>query len=145
MPRPARLPANPPIPTARAGDRLERRSPTVDARAPSAPLHHEGWLSLPNLKKISPKTLTALIEKQDVRIPLTETLELIPEPDGSATEDFVIPQWLEERQKEQQVQRRSSGLHLIRDDRRIGARWRNGTRAGRGLGVRPAAARRSRG
>jgi hypothetical protein len=67
----------------------------------------KGRLSLPNLKKISPKTLTALIEKQDVRIPLIETLELIPEPDGSATDDFVIPQWLEERQKEQQVQQRS--------------------------------------
>jgi hypothetical protein len=52
----------------------------------------QGPLSLPNLEKISPKTLTALIEKQDVEIPLIETLELIPEPDGSATEDFVIPE-----------------------------------------------------
>ena len=57
-------------------------------------------LSLPNLKKISPKTLTALIEKRDVEIPLIETLEIIAEPDGSATEDFVIPEWLEARQKE---------------------------------------------
>ncbi len=57
-------------------------------------------LSLPNLKKISPKTLAALIEKRDIGIPLIETLELIPEPDGSATEDFVIPEWLEERQKQ---------------------------------------------
>ena len=52
----------------------------------------QGPLSLPNLEKISPKTLTALIEKQDVEIPPIETLELIPEPDGSATEDFVIPE-----------------------------------------------------
>jgi hypothetical protein len=59
----------------------------------------EGPLALPNLKKISPKTLTALIEKADVEIPLVETLELIPEPDGSPTEDFVIPPWLESRQK----------------------------------------------
>ena len=59
----------------------------------------KGPLALPNLKKISPKTLTALIEKQDIEIPRVETLELIAEPDGSATEDFVIPKWLEERQQ----------------------------------------------
>jgi hypothetical protein len=59
----------------------------------------KGRLALPNLKKISPKTLTALIEKQDIDIPRVETLELIAEPDGSATEDFVIPKWLEERQQ----------------------------------------------
>jgi hypothetical protein len=59
----------------------------------------KGPLALPNLKKISPKTLTALIEKADVEIPLVETLELIPEPDGSPTEDFVSPPWLESRQK----------------------------------------------
>jgi hypothetical protein len=52
----------------------------------------KGPLALPNLKKISPKTLSALIEKEDVKIPLIETLELIPEPDGSPTEDFVIPE-----------------------------------------------------
>jgi hypothetical protein len=52
----------------------------------------KGPLSLPNLKRISPKTLSALIEKQDVELPLIETLELIPEPDGSPTEDFVIPE-----------------------------------------------------
>ena len=51
----------------------------------------KGRLSMPNLEKISPKTLTALIEKTDVMIPRIETLELIPEPDGSPTEDFVIP------------------------------------------------------
>jgi hypothetical protein len=63
----------------------------------------KGRLSLPNLKKISPKTLTALIVKQAVEIPLIETLELIPEPDGSPTDDFVVPQWLEDRQKQQQA------------------------------------------
>ena len=52
----------------------------------------KGPLSLPNLKRISPKTLSALIEKQDVELPLIETPELIPEPDGSPTEDFVIPE-----------------------------------------------------
>ena len=59
----------------------------------------KGRLALPNLKKISPKTLTALIAKQDVEIPLTETLEFIPEPDGSPTDDFVIPAWLDARQR----------------------------------------------
>ncbi len=59
----------------------------------------KGPLALPNLKKISPKTLTALIEKQDVEIPLIETLELIPEPDGSPNDDFAIPEWLEEKQR----------------------------------------------
>lgn len=52
---------------------------------------HRGRLSLPRLQKISPKTLVALIEKTDVVIPPIETLELIQEPDGSFTEDFVIP------------------------------------------------------
>ena len=51
----------------------------------------KGPLSLPKIKKISPKTLTALIEKEDVQIPLIETLELIPEPDGGETDDFVVP------------------------------------------------------
>jgi hypothetical protein len=62
----------------------------------------KGPLSLPNLKKISPKTLAALIAKEDVKIPLIETLELIPEPDGSPTEDFVIPKGFETRQKRRQ-------------------------------------------
>jgi len=57
-----------------------------------------GPLSIRNLKKISPKTLTALLKKQDVQIPLLETLELIQEPDGSVTEDFIVPDWLSERE-----------------------------------------------
>jgi len=57
----------------------------------------KGPLSLPNLKKISPKTLSALLEKDDIDIPLIETLELIPEPDGSPTEDFVIPERFQKR------------------------------------------------
>jgi beta-lactamase regulating signal transducer with metallopeptidase domain len=59
----------------------------------------KGPLNLPNLEKISPKTLAALIEKEDVQIPLIETLELIPEPDGSPTEDFVIPEGFRQRQQ----------------------------------------------
>lgn len=60
----------------------------------------QGPLALPNLKKISPKTLSALIEKDDIDIPLVETLELIQEPDGSPTEDFVVPEGFQARQKQ---------------------------------------------
>jgi hypothetical protein len=66
---------------------------------------HKGPLSLPNLKKLSPKTLSALIEKEDIDIPLIETLELIPEPDGSPTKDFVIPEGFQQRQNQQRQQR----------------------------------------
>lgn len=59
----------------------------------------KGPLNLPSLRKISPKTLTALIQKGDVEIPLIETLELIPEPDGSPTEDFLIPEGFQQRPK----------------------------------------------
>ena len=64
----------------------------------------KGPLLMPDLRKISPKTLSALTEKEDVEIPLVETLELIPEPDGSPTEDFIAPDWLEERQEKQRRQ-----------------------------------------
>ena len=76
---------------------------TLDADTAKALSHYKGSLSLPNLKNISPKTLSALIEKRDVEIPLVETLELINEPDGSPTEDFVIPEWLESREKERNL------------------------------------------
>jgi hypothetical protein len=59
----------------------------------------KGPLNLPSLRKISPKTLTALIQKGDVEIPLIETLELIPEPDGSPTDDFFIPEGFQQRPK----------------------------------------------
>ena len=43
------------------------------------------------------------IESADfVKIPLIETLELIQEPDGSPTEDFMIPKGFETRQKARQ-------------------------------------------
>jgi len=51
-----------------------------------------GPLSLANLRKISPKTLAALVEKRDIEIPPLEMLELIPEPGGGPSEDFVIPE-----------------------------------------------------
>ena len=67
----------------------------------------KGPLWLPNLEKISPKTLSALIAKEDVEIPLIETLELIPEPDGSATEDFVVTKEFEQRQRRRQATQRA--------------------------------------
>lgn len=58
------------------------------------------FFSLAQLK-FSPVSIfgLALIERRDVEIPLVETVELIAEPDGSPAEDFVIPEWLEERQR----------------------------------------------
>jgi hypothetical protein len=50
-----------------------------------------GRLSLPHLEAVSPATLLALVRKQDVDIPEVEQLQLIPEPDGSPTDDFVDP------------------------------------------------------
>jgi len=58
-----------------------------------------GNLSLPYLRKISPKTLTALTQKENLVVPAIENLEFIPEPDGSPTEDFVIPEGFETRQR----------------------------------------------
>ena len=44
------------------------------------------------LKRVSPRTLTALIENGNIELPPSESLELIAEPDGSFTDDFVIPE-----------------------------------------------------
>ena len=59
----------------------------------------EGQLLLPQLEKISPKALNALLAKQDIILPPIDSLELIPEPDGSPTVKVVIPEGFEERQK----------------------------------------------
>lgn len=45
-----------------------------------------------SLRRVSPKTLTALIEKGNIDLPPVESLELIEEPDGNFTDDFVIPE-----------------------------------------------------
>jgi hypothetical protein len=58
----------------------------------------KGRLSLPNLKKLSPKTLSALLEKEDIEIPLIETLELIPEPDRGLRDPRGFPAAAESRQ-----------------------------------------------
>lgn len=76
----------------------------ADSRAVAQALAtRPGPLCLPNLRKISPKTLTTLLQKQDVVIPLIETLEFVQEPDGSVTEDVIIPEWAEARQKQQRA------------------------------------------
>lgn len=64
-----------------------------------------GPLWLPNLKKISPKTLSALIVKEDAELPPVETLEIIAEPDGGPADDFVVPEGLRERQQKQRAAR----------------------------------------
>lgn len=64
-----------------------------------------GRLSLPSLKAVSPATLLALVRKEDIEIPEIETLELITEPDGSPTDDFVDP-----RSPEQLRRRRFRGI-----------------------------------
>jgi hypothetical protein len=56
-----------------------------------------GSLSIPNLKRVSPKSLTALIEKGNIELPPIESIELIQEPDGGPTDDFVIPDDFPER------------------------------------------------
>jgi antitoxin CcdA len=51
-----------------------------------------GSLSIPNLTRVSPRTLTALIGKGNIELPPVDVIELIPEPDGSFTDDFVVPE-----------------------------------------------------
>jgi hypothetical protein len=43
----------------------------------------KGPLCLSNLKKISPKALSALLKKKHIQIPVIDALELIPEQDGA--------------------------------------------------------------
>jgi len=59
----------------------------------------EGELILDSLEKITPKALNALLAKQDIVPPPIDSLELIPEPDGSPTVKVEIPEGFKERQK----------------------------------------------
>ncbi len=73
-----------------------------DAVAIAAALaRRQGPLALPNLKRVSPKTLAALLAKEDVEIPLIEMLQLIPEPDGGENDDLVVPEAVLKRQARQ--------------------------------------------
>lgn len=58
----------------------------------------QGPLRLPRLKRVSPRTLSALLDTHHVEVPAVQALELIPEPDGGANDDFVVPKSVEERQ-----------------------------------------------
>ncbi len=51
-----------------------------------------GPVWLPKLKKLSRRTLSALMEKEDLQIPPIEQLEFIPEPAGGVNDDFPIPE-----------------------------------------------------
>lgn len=51
-----------------------------------------GAFSIPNLERISSRTLTALIRNGNVELPPIEAIELIPEPGGGFTDDFVVPE-----------------------------------------------------
>lgn len=52
----------------------------------------QGSLAIPNIKRISPRTLTALIRNGNVELPPIEFMELIPEPDGNITDQLVVPE-----------------------------------------------------
>lgn len=84
-------------PTLVVGDTMPRLDADADAFAASTPP-----LSLPNLKRSSPKNLAALLTKGDVEIPLIEALGLIAEPDGSPTEDVLLPEGFQQRPLRQQ-------------------------------------------
>jgi hypothetical protein len=49
-------------------------------------------LSIPNLRRVSPKTFTALVEGKNIELPPFELIELIDEPDGGSNDDLVIPE-----------------------------------------------------
>lgn len=52
----------------------------------------EGPLSLPNLKRISPRLLAALNRNEHVRVPPIQTLEMLPDSDESPSAGPVIPE-----------------------------------------------------
>jgi hypothetical protein len=58
-----------------------------------------GRVALPALKSLSPKTLSALLGKDDIGLPDIESIEFISEPDGTPTEDFVMPEGFLDRQR----------------------------------------------
>lgn len=60
----------------------------------------KGPLRLPNLKKLSPNTLTTLFAKTDTLLPEFETLELIAEADGSKSSFATKPADFNKAQKD---------------------------------------------
>jgi hypothetical protein len=51
----------------------------------------KGKLAFPNLRRLSPKALEALLEKTDVELPPVASLEFIAERDGSTNDDVIVP------------------------------------------------------
>lgn len=57
----------------------------------------QGHLSLPSLRRISGRALSALVEmKRDLEIPSLTDLEIVPDADGT-NDDVVVPGWMLER------------------------------------------------
>lgn len=63
---------------------------TIDPQAARLLASCPGPLALPDLRSVSPRALAALVEKEDVELPPRESLQLVPEPDGSR-DDFPAP------------------------------------------------------
>jgi hypothetical protein len=63
---------------------------TIDPEAARLLASCPGPLALPDLRSVSPRALAALLEKDDVELPPRESLQLVPEPDGSR-DDFPAP------------------------------------------------------
>jgi hypothetical protein len=51
-----------------------------------------GSFSIPNLERISPRTLAALIRTGNVELPPIDVIDLIPDAEGGFTDDFVVPE-----------------------------------------------------
>jgi hypothetical protein len=73
-----------------AADKWDGSLPAIDAfdfpqavAVAEALAKRKGPLCLSNLKKISPKALSALLKKKHIQIPVIDALELIPEQDGA--------------------------------------------------------------
>jgi hypothetical protein len=63
---------------------------TIDAETARLLATGTGPLALPDLQAIAPRALAALLEKEQVELPPRESLQLLPDPDGSR-DDFPAP------------------------------------------------------
>lgn len=63
---------------------------TIDAEAARLLANGTGPLALPDLHAIAPRALAALLEKEQVELPPRDSLQLLPDPDGSR-DDFPAP------------------------------------------------------
>jgi hypothetical protein len=63
---------------------------TIDAETARLLATGTGPLALPDLQAIAPRALAALLEKEQVELPPRDSLQLLPDPDGSR-DDFPAP------------------------------------------------------